>query len=105
LLNKPGALNSITTLEYGRDDYIIHYADEFRDEQLPSYRLAIPVVDHTIFNRKGAARKRDGYLLYSVRHKPDLDQVPHWLTHTLWFVEAVHGSTARWRTSIGRAKH
>jgi hypothetical protein len=79
LLNKPGALNGVTIDQYGETDYVIHYADEFRDERLVSARLTIPLVDHTIFHRKGETRKRQGYVLYYVRYNPDFDQLPRWV--------------------------
>jgi O-antigen biosynthesis protein len=80
LLNKPGAFNGVQIGDYGAQDYIIHFSDEFRHEQLASHPLPIPLVDLTLFNRTSETQARHGYLLYSVRHKPALDEIPEWVS-------------------------
>lgn len=80
LLNKPGALNRVTPSDYGAEDYIIHFANEFQHEQLTSRLLTIPTLDQAIFHRKSEVRGRRGYVLYSVRYKPDLGKIPGWVS-------------------------
>jgi hypothetical protein len=80
LLNKPGAFFDVKIGDYGAQDYIIHFSDEFRHEQLASHQLTIPLVDLTLFNRISEAQQRRGYLLYSMRHKPPLDKIPQWVS-------------------------
>ncbi len=64
---------------FGPDDYVLHYADEFQTAGLPSRRLWIPLLDRTVFHARNAARERSGFLVYSVRHAPDLATLPDWV--------------------------
>lgn len=69
---------------FGPDDFVLHYADEFRTAGLPSRRLWIPLIDRTVFDHRNAPRERSGFLVYSVRHEPDLATLPDWVdSHTL----------------------
>jgi hypothetical protein len=64
--------------EHGRGDYFVHYADEFQIEGISSRNLRIPLMDRTVFNSKGAAAERSGFLIYSVRKLPEFEAIPNW---------------------------
>ena len=64
---------------FGPDDFVLHYADEFQTAGLPSRRLWIPLIDRTVFHPRNATRERSGFLVYSVRHTPDLATLPDWV--------------------------
>lgn len=63
---------------FAPEDFVIHYADEFRTPGLLSRRLWVPLLDQSVFHAEGAAEKRSGFLVYSVRHRPDLSSIPDW---------------------------
>ena len=69
---------------FGPDDFVLHYADEFQTAGLPSRLLWIPLLDRAVFHPRNAPRERSGFLVYSVRHAPDLAMMPDWVQpHTL----------------------
>ncbi len=65
--------------KHSRGDYFIHFADEFQLEDVKSLGLRIPLLDRQVFNRGAATHERSGFLIYSVRHTPDLTTLPAWL--------------------------
>jgi hypothetical protein len=82
LLNKPGYLNRKTfeEMNYGADEYYIHFADEFRPEGLKSRLCRLPLVDTTVFHASPRHRERVGFVVYSSRVAPDVASFPGWVS-------------------------
>jgi len=80
LLNKPGLLTGVGIESYGERDYYLHFADEFRPHHLASRRLRPHLVDTSIFTPPPPRAKRDGFLVYSHRHQPDIKAFPAWIS-------------------------
>lgn len=89
LLNKPGFLSDVGMEDYGAGDYYLHYADEFRPPGLKSRKLRLPLVDTEVFAPPPSAAKRNGFLVYSVRHQPDTTALPAWIDKVTLISSAV----------------
>jgi hypothetical protein len=79
LLNKPGFFNARAPKSYGERDYFLHFAEEFVPAGLKSRLLRLPLVDTSVFFPPQPGCERSGFLLYSHRYRPDLDQIPDWV--------------------------
>jgi hypothetical protein len=79
LLNKPGRFTGAGIESYGAHDYVIHFADEFKPPELASRLLRLPLVDTAVFTPPPPATVRNGFLVYSVRHRPDVAAFPEWI--------------------------
>jgi len=79
LLNKPGFFTGAGIETYGGGDYYLHFADEFRPPNLVSRVLRLPLVDTTIFAPPPLSNARNGFLVYSARHQPDIKAFPDWI--------------------------
>jgi len=78
-LNKPGFFNARAPKSYGERDYFLHFAEEFVPAGLKSRLLRLPLVDTSVFFPPQPGCERSGFLLYSHRYRPDLDQIPDWV--------------------------
>lgn len=79
LLNRPSFLRDVGMEDYGRHDFFLHFADEFRPPGVSSRRLSIPLLDRSVFHKVRPEPQRHGYLVYSVRHRPNLRRLPKWV--------------------------
>jgi hypothetical protein len=79
LLNKPGFFNGVGVESYGERDYYLHFAEEFRPPGIASRLLRLSVVDTTIFTPPHPSTRRDGFLVYGARYRPDTATFPRWI--------------------------
>ena len=89
LLNRPGLFTGVGMEGFGPDDFFVHFAEEFRPEGFRSFALPLPVVDRSMYRETSPPRRREGFLLYSHRQKPDFSALPGWLSpHVLVTMKA-----------------
>jgi hypothetical protein len=60
-----------------KSEYILHFAEEFQLEGIPSRPLFVPLVNETIF-RAPATEDRQGFLVYSHRISVRDEMIPDW---------------------------
>ena len=80
LLNRPGVFTGVGSEAYGADDYLLHFAEEFRPEGVESRLLRLPLVDTTVFRPPSPPSARHGFMVYRHRHRPDVADFPAWAT-------------------------
>lgn len=78
LLNRPGLFTPHGIETYGARDQFFHFAPEFVPDGIASHDLYIPLVDRSVYYRPLGDPPRDGYLLYSSRVPPRIEDVPAW---------------------------
>jgi glycosyltransferase involved in cell wall biosynthesis len=79
LLNKPGFFTGRGLEANGPGDYYIHFADEFRPDGLTSRLVRLPLVDTTVFSPSLPQGARRGFIVYSDRYQPSVQDFPAWI--------------------------
>jgi hypothetical protein len=79
LLNAPGFFTGVGVEAFGKRDYYLHFAEEFRPPGVASRPLRLSVVDTSIFTPPPPSTPRDGFLVYGVRYRPDTTTFPSWV--------------------------
>ncbi len=78
LLNRPGLFAPHGMETHGPRDQYLHFAPEFVPDGIVSHDLYIPLVDRSHYHRPLGDPPREGYLLYSSRVPPRVEDVPAW---------------------------
>lgn len=66
--------------DYGPNDFFIHFAEEFRNDDIQSFRMSLPLTDRSVYKEKQGDGERNGFVIFSNRYKPDLSTLPDWVS-------------------------
>jgi O-antigen biosynthesis protein len=80
LLNTPGYLVPGIELSFGPGDIYLTFDPSYVPPGQLAFDLFWPLVDRTVYYPPPAGKKRNGYAIFTHRIRPDLGDLPSWLT-------------------------